>query len=475
MSVTRRIAKNTTVLFISQIIMYVIGLFITIYMANYLGPLGWGIINTALSLTAIFSVFTDLGLGTLTIREVSRDKSLTNKYTANIAVIKFILAFFTFFLVFLTVHIIHYSQEEISVIYFITVSVILSSFSGMFYSIFQAYEKMEIQSLAVILNSILMLIGVIVVILYRLDVLAFALLYLVSSVIILIYALGVYIMKFRLPKIEIDYNFWQTAIMAALPLSLVSIFSLIAFRIDTVLLSILKTSVEVGYYSASYRLMEVLLFIPSVFSAAIFPVFSTFFVSSKDSLKYAYKKSFKYLTILSLPLTVGVTLLAPQIILFIYPKYTPSILILQILIWTIPITFLNYIFGTIMPAMNRQKSLLKVTFITMIVNISLNLIFIPLYSYIGAAVVTVISETLAFSLCLYILSKSFCKVNLIQIILKPALASLLMALSITVIKLNLFIEILIATIIYFTVLLALKTFTEEDYNIFRQIINFKKD
>lgn len=475
MSAVRRVAKNTTVLFTSQIIVYVIGLFITIYMANYLGPLGWGIINTALSLTAIFSVFTDLGLGTLTIREVSRDKSLTNKYVSNVIIIRIILAFFTFFLVFLAVTIINYPQDVASVIYFITASVIFTSFSGMFYSIFQAHEKMEIQSIAAILNSVLMLIGVIVVIFYGLNVMAFAFLYIISSVVVLIYALSVYIIKFRLPPIEIDYNFWRTAIMAALPLSLVSIFTLIAFRIDTVLLSILKTSVEVGYYSASYRLMEVLLFIPGVFSTAIFPAFSTFFVSSEDSLKYAYKKSFKYLTILSLPLSVGVTLLAPQIILFIYPQYTPSILILQILIWTIPLTFLNYIFGTIMPAMNRQNLLLKIAFITMIANISLNLIFIPIYSYIGAAVVTLISELLGFALCFHVLSRSFCKVKLASIIIKPALASILMALVILIIKSNLFIEILIATITYFTVLLVLKTFTEEDFDIFKQVINFKKD
>jgi O-antigen/teichoic acid export membrane protein len=475
MSAVRRIVKNTTVLFISQIITYIIGFFIAIYMANYLGPLGFGIIQTALALTAIFGVFTDLGLGTLTVREVSRDKSLTKKYVANTTVMRIILAFITFSLVFLTVNIIHYSQEQIYVIYIITASVIFNSFSGVFYSIFQAYQEMEFQSLAAILNSILMLIGVITVIYYQLNVLAFASLYFISNAIVFFYALSFYVRKFHLPKIEVDFNFWRPAIMAALPLSLVTIFSLIAYRVDTVLLSILKTSVEVGYYSAAYNLMMVFLFLPGVFSTAIFPVFSNFFVSSEDSLKYSYKKSFKYLTILSIPIAVGVTLLSSQIIILIYPKFLPSILILQILIWAVPITFLNYIFGTIIPAMNRQNLLLKITFISMAVNISLNLIFIPIYSYIGAAVVTVITELIVFILCFYILSRSFCKVKLPSVIIKPTLASIVMALFIITIKLNLFIEIIIATVIYFAVLLALRTFTEEDYDIIRELVNIRKN
>ena len=238
MSAVRRIAKNTTVLFISQIITYVIGFFIAIKMGNYLGPLGFGIIQTALALTAIYGVFTDLGLGTLTVREVSRDKALAKKYVANTTVMKIILSFFTFFLIFVTVNVIHYSQQEIYVIYIITASVIFNSFSGVFYSIFQSYQEMEFQSLAAIMNSILMLIGVITVIYYHLNVLAFASLYLISNAVVFVYALIFYIRKFHLPKIEVDNDFWKPAIMAALPLSFVSIFSLIAYRIDTVLLSI---------------------------------------------------------------------------------------------------------------------------------------------------------------------------------------------------------------------------------------------
>jgi O-antigen/teichoic acid export membrane protein len=180
------------------------------------------------------------------------------------------------------------------------------------------------------------------------------------------------------------------------------------------------------------------------------------------------------LAILSVPVAVGTTVLAPEIVLLIYKNaFTPSIIILQILIWAIPITFLNYIFGTILPAMNRQNVLLKVTFLSMIFNISLNLVLIPTYSYMGAAVVTVATELFIFILCLIILSRTFSKVRLQEVFFKPIVASLIMLLFLLYFKTNLFLEIAMGVIIYFVVLIAIRTFKDDDWDILRQIMGRK--
>jgi O-antigen/teichoic acid export membrane protein len=211
-----------------------------------------------------------------------------------------------------------------------------------------------------------------------------------------------------------------------------------------------------------------------VFATAVFPVFSSLHLSSHETLKLSYQKSFKYLAILSVPVAVGTTVLAPEIVLLIYKSaFTPSIIILQILIWAIPITFLNYIFGTILPAMNRQNVLLKVTFLSMIFNIALNLVLIPTYSYVGAAVVTVTTELFIFILCLFILSRTFSKVRLQEVFFKPVVASLAMLLFLLYFKTNLFLEISIGAILYFVVLVAIKTFNDDDWDILNQIVGKK--
>ena len=90
MNTVQRIAKNTGVLLVSQIANYIIGFFFVMYTACYLGAKGFGILSFALAFTGIFGVFSDLGLSTLTVREVARDKSLAVKYLGNIAVMKLI-------------------------------------------------------------------------------------------------------------------------------------------------------------------------------------------------------------------------------------------------------------------------------------------------------------------------------------------------------------------------------------------------
>ena len=80
----------------------------------------------------------------------------------------------------------------------------------MFYSTFQAYEKMEYQSVGEVLNSILMFISIFIAIYYKLDIIAFAFIFFYTSVITLFYGLFISVWKFVLPRINIDLNFLET-------------------------------------------------------------------------------------------------------------------------------------------------------------------------------------------------------------------------------------------------------------------------
>lgn len=473
MSDARRIAKNTSVLFISQIITYAFGFFITIYTIRYLSVDSWGVLSTALALTGILVVFMDLGLGTLTTREVARDKSLTRKYVANTAVMKLILTISTFLLTLLLVYLFNYPEQTKLVVYIITVSFIFNAFSGVFYSIFQSYEKMEFQSVATILNSAVMLIGTFLVIfVFKLDVIALAMVYLIANGINLAYIFTVYVWKFELPKIEIDLDFWKPTLKKAWPLSITAIFGILVFQVDSVMLSIMQTAAAVGFYNAAYRLLGAIIFIPVAYTTSIFPLFSTLYVSSQKPLKSAYIKSFKYLTILSLPIAVGTTLLADQIILLLFKSsYTPSILALQIVVWVIPFTFVNYILGSLLTAMNRQNVVLKITMACLVLNVGMNLVFISYFSFLGAAFVTVVTDAFAVVISFYVVSKLVTRIEVHKVIFKPVIACLIMALFIIFIKINLFVVIAISIVIYFGVLIALKTFTQEDYDLFRTILS----
>lgn len=186
MNTVQRIAKNTAALTIASIATTVIGFVFIMYVTRYLGAEGFGILSFALAFTAIFGVFTDIGLSPLTIREVARDKSLAKKYLGNIAVLKIILVIATVGLIALSINLLGYPEQTINVVYLIALSVVFNAFSTMFYSIFQAYERMEFVTIGRILNSVLLLAGALFIIGQGLSVVAFAALYLLVSAITLV-------------------------------------------------------------------------------------------------------------------------------------------------------------------------------------------------------------------------------------------------------------------------------------------------
>ena len=479
MNTVQRIAKNTGVLLASQIASYILGFFFIMYTARYLGAAGFGILSFALAFTGIFGVFSDLGLRQLTVREVARDKSLAGKYLGNIAVMKLILVIITFGLIALFINLLGYPEQTITVVYLVALSVIFGAFSGMFYSIFQAYEKMEYQSLGQILSSALMLSGALFAISQGFSVVGFASIYFIVSAVVLVYSFMVCVWKFALPKIELDWSFWKSTIKMALPFGLTGTFITIYLWIDSVMLSLMKGDAVVGWYNAAYRLVLVLLFIPVAFNSAVFPLMSRFYVSSKDSLKFMFEKHFKYMLIIGFPIGVGTTLLADRFILLIFgAEYTPSIIALQILVWAIVLIFARTAFERVLESANRQIIVTEVFGGCALLNVILNVILIPRYSYIGAAVATLITDFAVFALIFVWSLKigySIPNKQLAEVISKVISASLLMGVFVKYFwNLNLFALVLLAAGVYFGIIFLVKGFDEEDIRLFKKVIVRRK-
>ena len=449
------------------------------YTARYLGAAGFGILSFALAFTGIFGVFSDLGLRQLTVREVARDKSLASKYLGNIAVMKIFLVVITFGLIALTINLLGYPEQTIKVVYLVALSIIFSAFSGMFYSIFQAYEKMEYQSLGHILSSALMLSGALFAINQGFSVVGFASIYFLVSSVVLVYSFGVCVCKFVFPKIEFDWSFWKLTIKEALPFGLTGTFITIYLWIDTVMLSLMKGDEVVGWYNVAYRIVLVLLFIPIAFNSAVFPLMSRFYVSSNNSLKFMFERHFKYMLIIGLPISVGITLLADKIIALIFgAEYIPSVIALQILTWAIVLIFARTAFERVLESANRQIIVTEVFGGCALLNVILNVILIPRYSYIGAAVATVITDFAVFALIFVWSLKigySIPNKQLVEVISKVVAASLLMGVFINYFRdQNLLILVFTATIIYFGLILLIKCLDKEDIRLIKNLFPEKE-
>ena len=452
------------------------------YIARYLGAVEFGILSFALAFTRIFGILINLGLDALTIREVARNKLLAGKYFENVTAMKILLGFVTFGSIILFVNVLGYPERTGKIIYIIALSVIFAAFSNMLNSIFQAYEQMEYVSIGQILNTVLMFFGVLFAINRNFNIIGFASIYLLASFIVLVYSFIV--LKWRIfnrykakYSLKIDLDFCKSTIKKALPFGLTGIFITVYYYIDTIMLSkmVANSSEVMGWYNAAYKLIFILISIPSLYIRAIFPVMSRYFKSSGESLKFLFERSIRYVLVISIPILVGTTLLADKIVLLTFGKgYMPSVKTLQILIWSFLFASIGGVFGYLLNSTDRQATLTKIVGFGMVLNIIMNLLLIPNFSYIGASIATDLTRLFVISVEFVILGKIGFKfqgsflVGLFKIIASSAvMASYILFFN----NINLFLLIFISALIYFIVFYILRGFDEDDISIVKRLLH----
>ena len=454
----------------------IMGLVYSMYTARYLGPERYGTIAFALAFTSIFGVVTDLGINTLTIREVARNKNSATTFLGNLLLIKSILVIITVAFIVVAVNLTGHDWIEIDVTYLISISIILSAFNGAFNSLFQAFERIEYISIGSVLSNISMLLGAGYAISHGFGVIGFACIYIFSSTLGLAYTLFVANRLHLTHALQIDREMIWPMMKEALPFGITALSGMIYTYADSIMLSSLKGNEVVGWYNAPYRLMLMMLFIPNVINVVIFPVMSRYFTSSPSFLKLIYTKYLKFMLILSLPLGMGTTLIADKIILFVFGVgFENSIVALKIIIWTIVLTFIGAAFARLLESVNQQRIITKISMVCMVVNVLLNILLIPKFSYIGSSFVTVVTEFLLvgsiifFSYRLnYGIPLSVIKTYLIRILF----SSLVMCIFVLYFKEAYLILLIISAIfVYFFTLYIVRGIDSEDMMLMRQAIN----
>jgi len=232
----------------------------------------------------------------------------------------------------------------------------------------------------------------------------------------------------------------------------------------------MQGDLAVGFYSAAYKLTEPLLFLPSALTSTLMPVMASQFERSKDKLEYTYNLGTKYIFMSMLPITIGGFLLSDEIINFIYKQdFMGSCFVFKILIATIIFNSLNCIQTALLVSANKQQlNNLSVT-VSAVLNIVLNLLLIPKYSYTGAGVATLISVICLYLLGFYFIYNSFAIQPLNYELVKSILASIGMGILVTKINLHLVYLVLFGGVAYVILIFTLNGFNKTDTEILRKL------
>lgn len=182
----------------------------------------------------------------------------------------------------------------------------------------------------------------------------------------------------------------------ALPLGLSTLLFSVYFRLDTLLLAVLRGAEEVGAYGAAYRIVEVLLVLPSFLTAALLPVLARARAVDLARTRRIAGQSAGNLAVLGLGLAVaGPFLAAPLLALTAGAAYSQAAPALAVLLVGVGASFLTALWGTLLIVLSEAGFLLRFSCLNVAVNLALNLVLVPRIGLTGAAVSTLVTEVLA--------------------------------------------------------------------------------
>ena len=393
----KAVIKNIVALGLAQFISKILLFTFTVFVARYLKEAGFGQYSLIVTIVGFFNLFTDFGLGTIVFREVSKDYSQADKYFTNVSIIRMCLALISFIFLCLTVNILGYSSNIKAAACIYGITLLTTNIIELANSIFRAFEKMEYMAiLMIVLNALILSIGMIVLKSgYGLLVLVAGT---VSAGIVTVFLSYVFsIGKFTLNISLFDIKFCISLLKTCFPFMLLGFVGVVYFRIDIVLLSKIKGDHDVGLYTAAYKLMDAFMIISNSIISAVFPYISRYYESSFEKLSSLFKKLSISLFFLGLIMSMIVFIFAKPMIMALFgPLYMPSVQPLKILIWTVPLIYMNAVLLYTLIAADLQHNIVMAISIIALLNFLLNIVVIPKYGYIGSSYVTVLSELIIF-------------------------------------------------------------------------------
>jgi O-antigen/teichoic acid export membrane protein len=464
-SLTATIFKNTGFITAGTIALKAINFLYGIYVVRQLGDTRFGQYSIVLAFVGVFSIFAELGMSQYVMREMARDRSKIRVYFWNLVALRIILALIGMLFIPLASIGVGYSQEIIFGIIVYTSSFILAAFSVPLGSVLAADERLGINTIAnvvgqlffIILGSIFLYSGLSFIWLIVANLLS-----LIPRIIISI----VTIRRLHISDMPFELNpkLWPHIIRAGLPFGIVSLMLSIALSIDTVMLSWFHTEEIVGYYNVSYNLVIAMMVFFWGFKDAIVPSLSKVFVTDPTQVEKWYYHSVKVIIIISIPIAVGGFLIAYPLIRFLYTDtFLPSALGLQILIWDVPLLMFAGFCGNMTTIIGAERSAAKVNTINTIANVGLNLIFIPRFGLVGAALITVVTDLISSIQFYFLLRKQLNLPDVKSILARVIIAAVIMAVPVQmVVHMHVFIPMAVGAVVYFILIIALRVVGNEE-------------
>jgi O-antigen/teichoic acid export membrane protein len=481
MNTVQRLLSNTFLAFAGSVIVKASNSLLFIFIGRNLGPADAGVFNLGITYFTIAFGLSAWGLQELLVREVAPRREKSGHYFTNYLAIRLLLTILTYAVFLLILYLfLPYSAQTKAIIGILTLAVFPEAIFSLCQSLFEAHEQLRVPFSAAVVNSVFKLSGGMWLLQAGYGVEQIAWMVPIGSSLSLLVFVPALVRLFRnIPQhlaARLQIPFIVTQLRLIPSFFAIHLFSLIDYQTDTFMISILLTETHVGWYGAAQTILLAFWIMPVAIRAAIYPVMARYHVQSPEKLATLRYKVNQYIVIIVLPMVTGVYLLAGPIIRLIFGvSFAPAIPVLEWSIWGVVFVFLNVPNARLMLIHQRQKALGWLTGLSMITNVGLNLLLIPMYGIVGAAMARLFASFVFFLSIHFYVHFRLSGARLWRIFPRPLLATLLMALVVWPLRdLTIIWPILAGLLAYGLVSLVLGVVPAQDWVYWRQIYSADK-
>ena len=418
----RRIARNTLFSGVgeaSNLVLFLLGFLA----ARWLAPTAFGEYSTAFAFVGLFRLLPDFGMSYASTLAISRDRSLAARTAANLLGFQAVLSALTLALCLALGRALYRDVTWIAVLV-LSLDLVLKALKSTLRWLLKGLERFGVEALSLLLERTAILAlgaaslaaggGVVG------FVLAFVAVRLFDTA-----GLAAYIHARVLPlRLAFDRRVWMDLFRRGLPFAYAGLMITLFFQVDAVMLEAMRGAREVGFYRAPVLVLEGLTLVPRVLSYALIPTMAALHPGDAAAVTELYRRGCKYLLLAGLPAAAfGALASGPFIALLFGPAYAPSVAAAQVLLPAAAFMFLSNFGETTLACVNRWGTIVVVSTACLVLNVALNLAWIPTYGYHGAAWATLVTEGAYFLLGAVALALYGHPVQWPSLVFRPALAT----------------------------------------------------
>lgn len=463
----KRIVNNTVISLTGQLVTWISTLLLTIAYGRFLGDFKFGELYFAITFVLLIGFPIEFGFNQQLTRDVAQEPTKAIRYLSNTLVIKVVLWLVLYTGIIFVCRFLGYNPEERTLVAVCGIMLLGESIANTFASLHYAFERVIFPAVGTILEKGLSALIGFLLLRNGAGVEVMALVLLGGAFTNACWQAIWFFRRVGLSFI-IEAALMRDLIRSSIPFLAYGVLGVIYYRLDTVLLSLEATATVVGWYGAAYRLFDTLIFLPSlVISAIMYPVFSKLSTTSEDTLKTAIEKSTNFLLFCAIPIASMLIVAAPAIIAFLYHRqeFIPSIPALQGLAPGLVFLYVNSVFSAIIMSTKQEKKITIMAAIALVFNLTLNLILLPLYQHVGAAIVTSLTELLLLCIGLVFVPKRLLPLKSLRVAAKSLIASIVMGAIVFFVQAhtyNIFVLLIVGMLVYFGIAIPLGTIPRED-------------